>query len=203
MDFKAVPSSTNVLFGLLYEAKSDACTVQDLVHGDRARHHSAWPHKNGHTSVHGMRVCNSVQKYLEDFREQVGVPRNSSKVCYVSMNKDSHVLEVPEDIAKRVSSSFNACAGKKGVKRFLSDALQDLNTRHSEALVDVEAAQSSILRRITASSIGDKRDMWLEVCSLNAANAWQLKAARVIVTVDTVSNGSTCDVDSMSAAERR
>ena len=91
------------------------------------------------------------------------MPRNSSKVCYVSMNKDSHVLEVPEDVDKRVPNSFNACAGKKGFKRFLSDNLQDLNSRHNEALLAVEAAQNSILSRITASSIGDKRDMWLEV----------------------------------------
>ena len=104
-----------------------------------------------------------VQEYLEDFREQLGVPRNNSNVCYVSMNKDSHVLEVPEDLAERVPNIFNACAGKRGVKRFLSDDLQDLNSRLNETQLAVEAAQNSILSRITASSIGDKRDMWLEV----------------------------------------
>jgi DNA mismatch repair ATPase MutS len=110
--------------------------------------------------------CSRVQEYLENFREQVGVARNSSKVCYVAMNKDSHVLEVPDDVAKKVPSSFNACAGKKGVKRFMSDELQDLSARHSDALLATEAAQNSILSRITASSIGEKREMWLEVCWL-------------------------------------
>lgn len=88
-------------------------------------------------------------------------------MTYISLNKDSHVLEVAEDVAKKVPSSFNACAGKKGVKRFISDDLQDLNTQHAEALASVEAAQNSILSRITATSIGEKRTMWLEVRLFN------------------------------------
>jgi MutS family domain IV len=104
------------------------------------------------------------------------VTRNDKKVCYVSVNKDSHVLEVPDDVAKKVPSSFNACAGKKGVKRFTSDELQDLSSRHNDTLLAIEAAQNSILSRITASSIGDKREMWLEVCCLATTGSLSLCA---------------------------
>ena len=108
-----------------------------------------------------------LQSFLEEFREEIGVKRHDKSVSYTALNKDSHVLEVPEELAKRVPSRYTACAGKKGVRRYMCDELQDLAASYTDTGKDVEAAQLSILSRITSSAFGQKRDMWLKVCSLD------------------------------------
>jgi DNA mismatch repair protein MSH6 len=101
-----------------------------------------------------------MQAYLEEMREALGGGRS---VCYVSLNKDSHVLEVPEELARKVPDAFTACAGKKGVKRYVSAELTALTTRRADALAAIDSAQACILSRFAATTIADKRSVWLQV----------------------------------------
>ena len=106
------------------------------------------------------------QTYLEEFREEIGVKRSDKSVAYTALNKDSHVLEVPESLGRKIPTTYTACAGKKGFRRYTSEDLQELAAGHAKTCQGLEAAQLSILSSITKSAFGEKRDMWLQVCSL-------------------------------------
>lgn len=103
-----------------------------------------------------------MQEYLDEFCEALGQPRGTPDVKYVSVHKDSHVLEVPERLAKKVPSDFHAMAAKKGVKRFSSSALAALVAARAAALEGVEQAQLSILQRLTGR-FAERKAMWLQV----------------------------------------
>eukprot|EP00892_Ulva_mutabilis_P010533 jgi/Ulvmu1/7852/UM004_0083.1 len=105
----------------------------------------------------------ALQSFLEDFREEIGVGRSDKSVCYIALNKDSHVLEVPEALAKQLPATYTACAGKKGFRRYMSEELQELAAVYAEKGKDVEVAQLNILARITRSAFGQKRNMWWKV----------------------------------------
>lgn len=107
-----------------------------------------------------------LQSYLEDFREEIGVKRSDKSVAYTALNKDSHVLEVPESLGRKIPTTYTACAGKKGFRRYTSEDLQELAAGHAKTCQGLEAAQLSILSSITRSAFGEKREMWLQVCSL-------------------------------------
>lgn len=100
--------------------------------------------------------------------------RSEQSVAFTSLNKDSHVLEVPEHLARQLPPTYTACAGKKGFRRFTSDELQELAARHADTCQGLEAAQLSILSSITRSAFGEKREMWLQVCCFR----WCRLAAR-------------------------
>jgi DNA mismatch repair protein MSH6 len=106
-----------------------------------------------------------VQEYLETFRESLGLPKTSSDISYVSVNKDTHVLEVPERFSKKVPVDFHACAAKKGVKRYSSTRLEELVAARKAKLEAVELAQLNILQVLVARFVKHK-DMWLQVCPL-------------------------------------
>jgi DNA mismatch repair ATPase MutS len=110
------------------------------------------------------RFC--VQDYLQDFRESLDLKPSDDSVSFVSVNKDSHVLEVPDKLAKNVPEDFEAKAAKKGCKRYSSSELQVLVAERKAALDAVEAAQNDILRVLVARFAEDKA-MWLQVLMSN------------------------------------
>jgi hypothetical protein len=67
-------------------------------------------------------------------------------VSYASLNKESHVLEVPEGAAARVPATFSLVGHRKGFKRYSSDALARLVAARGEAEEGREAVQAGVLR---------------------------------------------------------
>lgn len=104
-----------------------------------------------------------MQEYLAEFRQSLGLARSHKDVTFVSVNRDSHVLEVPEQHASKVPDEFHAMTAKKGCKRYSSDALQALVERRKAALDAVELAQNDILTNLCAK-FAEQKLMWLQVC---------------------------------------
>lgn len=80
----------------------------------------------------------ALQAYLARVRKQL----DCRSVSYVSMNKDSHVLEVPEAACGSVPPVLLLVGQKKGFKRYSSEELQGLvaaRTAKEEAREVVEA----------------------------------------------------------------
>jgi hypothetical protein len=116
-----------------------------------------------------------LQEYLRGFRETLGLSRTSDEVSYVSVMKDSHVLEVPENLAKKVPADFHAMAAKKGVRRYGSDELTELVAQRAARLKAVELAQLSILQTLVARFAENQR-IWLQVCSWGHLSPHRLHA---------------------------
>lgn len=125
-----------------------------------------------------QRADDNLATFLASFRDSLGSGKDVAGVKFVSVNKDSHVLEVPEALAAKVSDDFHACAGKKGVKRYSSEELGDLVAQRRAALEAVEAAQLGILQRLVAKLAAD-RSLWLQVrCDTSLSPASQQPAGR-------------------------
>lgn len=80
-------------------------------------------------------VDDELNALLRGFKEIVG------EAVFVSMNKDTHVLEVPEAAAKRVPRDYNAMSARKGFKRYSCEDLEGLVAERKRAVEAVEAAQ--------------------------------------------------------------
>ena len=61
----------------------------------------------------------NLKAYLKDVKSEV-----SSSIKYASANKDTHLLEVPEDKASRVPRSWELKSNKKGFRRYMTQELQ-------------------------------------------------------------------------------
>ncbi|WIA28905.1 hypothetical protein OEZ86_011429 [Tetradesmus obliquus] len=91
-----------------------------------------------------------LQAYLARVRKQL----DCRSVSYVSMNKDSHVLEVPEAACGSVPLVLLLVGQKKGFKRYSSEELQGLvaaRTAKEEAREVVEAGVLQALERLFVS----------------------------------------------------
>lgn len=51
-------------------------------------------------------------------RVQLRTRFNCRELSFVSVNKDSHLLEVPEALASRLGGEFHLCGNRKGYKRW-------------------------------------------------------------------------------------
>ncbi len=91
--------------------------------------------------------------YLKELKAELG----SRDVKYASLNKESHVIEVPEDLT--VPREWESMQGKKGVKRYMTSELRELVTVREAALDAKEKAQTGILRAILRR-FAEKREIW-------------------------------------------
>ena len=97
----------------------------------------------------------SLQAYLVRVRKQL----DCRSVTYTSLNKESHVLEVPEASAGRMPSCYSLVGHRKGFKRYSSEELQGLvadKTAAEEERERVEAGVLKVSRLISDSS----RSVW-------------------------------------------
>jgi DNA mismatch repair protein MSH6 len=95
----------------------------------------------------------ALSDYLKDLKAELG----SRDVKYASLNKESHVIEVPEDLT--VPREWESMQGKKGVKRYMNSELRELVTTREAALDAKEKAQTGILRAILRR-FAEKREIW-------------------------------------------
>lgn len=104
-------------------------------------------------------VEQELQDHLKEMKDHMvsGVP-NKSHIKYVSLMKESHVIEVPE--SAKVPADWEPMQGKKGVKRYSNIILKELAKELETAKDAVEAAQSGILQGLVVKFAAN-RDMWL------------------------------------------
>ncbi|KAL4517804.1 hypothetical protein Ndes2526A_g02182 [Nannochloris sp. 'desiccata'] len=95
----------------------------------------------------------ALADYLKELKAELG----SRDVKYASLNKESHVIEVPEDLT--VPREWESMQGKKGVKRYMNSELRELVTAREAALDAKEKAQTGILRAIL-KRFAEKREVW-------------------------------------------
>ncbi|KAL6768798.1 MSH6 [Auxenochlorella protothecoides x Auxenochlorella symbiontica] len=81
---------------------------------------------------------------LDDYLEEVkGLLKTRAGVTYVSLNKDSHVLQLPESVT--TPASWEPMTAKKGVRRYTNTQLRALVKRREAAHEARVVAQAGIL----------------------------------------------------------
>ncbi|EIE20176.1 hypothetical protein COCSUDRAFT_18682, partial [Coccomyxa subellipsoidea C-169] len=84
------------------------------------------------------------EQHLKEVKKKLGC----SSISYVSVNKDSHLLDIPDSAAGSVPSSYELVGQKKGWKRYRSPRSADLVRDHTAAQEEREAALSTILQGV-------------------------------------------------------
>lgn len=82
------------------------------------------------------------QDYLVRVRKQL----DCRSISYTSLNKESHVLEVPEAAAGRMPASFSLVGHRKGFKRYSSEELAGLVADKAAAEEERERVEAGVLR---------------------------------------------------------
>ncbi|KAG2424293.1 hypothetical protein HXX76_014671 [Chlamydomonas incerta] len=108
-------------------------------------------------AMEGMEAAERrLQEHLKELRSRL----NCRELAYVSVNKDSHLLEVPEALANELGGEFHLCGNRKGYKRFTSNRLKELVGAREEAAEAKETALSSILARLVVKFVAHKA-LWV------------------------------------------
>jgi len=137
-----------------------------------------------------VKAVEAVEQELEDYLKEVkdhmvsGVP-NKSHIKYVSLMKESHVIEVPE--SAKVPADWEPMQGKKGVKRYSNTILKELAKELESAKDAVEAAQSGILQGLVVK-FAQNRNTWLAAVECMA----HLDALMALAVAGSCGSGPMC-----------
>jgi hypothetical protein len=107
------------------------------------------------------------QAYLSRVRKQL----DCRSVSYVSVNKDSHVLEVPEAACGSVPPVLLLVGQKKGFKRYSSEELKELVAARTAREEEREAVESGVLQ-VGAPACGTIRACICVRCNINCSKAF-------------------------------
>ncbi|KAL0028206.1 hypothetical protein WJX79_001719 [Trebouxia sp. C0005] len=88
-----------------------------------------------------------LAEYLDQIREQLGAGRD---LCYVTVNKDVNLLEIPQALQKAVPQDFELMGQRKGFVRYMNPSLRSLVKQHADALETRELALTGILQGLLA-----------------------------------------------------
>ena len=91
----------------------------------------------------------ALETWLRDARSILGGGRDSCS--FVSANKDTHLVEVPDRLASRVPSDWSREGKRKGFERFDAPDLARLRAERASAEEARELALAGVLRTLTAS----------------------------------------------------
>jgi DNA mismatch repair protein MSH6 len=91
----------------------------------------------------------ALETWLRDARSILGGGRDSCS--FVSANKDTHLVEVPDRLASRVPSDWSREGKRKGFERFDAPDLALLRAERADAEEARELALAGVLRTLTAS----------------------------------------------------
>ena len=86
----------------------------------------------------------ALNSWLADARKTLG--GGKSEVCFVSANKDTHLVEVPDRLAARVPGDWSREGKRKGFERFDSPELAELRAERAAAEEARENALAGVLR---------------------------------------------------------
>ena len=89
-----------------------------------------------------------LASWLEEARKQLG--GHKTEVCFVSANKDTHLVEVPDRLASKVPHDWVREGKRKGFERFTCEDLEPLRAQRALAEEAREEALAGVFRRIVA-----------------------------------------------------
>ncbi|GFR46109.1 hypothetical protein Agub_g7597, partial [Astrephomene gubernaculifera] len=96
-----------------------------------------------------------LQDYLKEVRSRYG-----PSISLISLNKDSHLLEVSEGLAGRLGAEFSLVGNRKGYKRYTTSKLRSLVADHDRAVERREEALGSNLARLVVRFVSH-RPLWV------------------------------------------
>ncbi|BBH10460.1 MUTS homolog 6 [Prunus dulcis] len=85
-----------------------------------------------------------LTKYLQEQRRLLG----NKSITYVTVGKDSYLLEVPESLRGSIPRDYELCSSKKGIFRYWTPNIKKSLTELSEAETGKESSLKSILHRL-------------------------------------------------------
>ncbi|XP_076896229.1 DNA mismatch repair protein MSH6-like isoform X1 [Bidens hawaiensis] len=86
----------------------------------------------------------SLKKHLKEQRQLIG----DSSIDYVTVGKDSYLLEIPESLSGSLPSDYERQSSKKGVSRYWTPAIKKYIKELSEAESEKESKLKSIMQRL-------------------------------------------------------
>ncbi|XP_057782207.1 DNA mismatch repair protein MSH6 [Salvia miltiorrhiza] len=89
-------------------------------------------------------IKSSLGKHLKEQRKLLGDP----SISYVTIGKDTYLLEVPESLSQEIPKEFELRSSKKGFARYWSPVIKDLIGELSRAESEKESKLKSILQRL-------------------------------------------------------
>ncbi|XP_076885218.1 DNA mismatch repair protein MSH6-like [Bidens hawaiensis] len=85
-----------------------------------------------------------LKKHLKEQRQLIG----DSSINYVTVGKDSYLLEIPESLSGSLPSDYERQSSKKGVSRYWTPAIKKYIKELSEAESEKESKLKSIMQRL-------------------------------------------------------
>jgi DNA mismatch repair protein MSH6 len=98
-----------------------------------------------------MDASTAVQEDLDSYLKEVRQSLECNAIRYVSLNKESYVLEVPDTLRTAVPHDWYPLQGKKGAKRYSTARLKQLVARSDQAAEAVDEARKGMLKAICAT----------------------------------------------------
>ncbi|KAM7277513.1 hypothetical protein ACFE04_019379 [Oxalis oulophora] len=126
------------------------------------------PHEGGDTEYDS--ACKSVKemesiliKHLKEQRKLLG----ETSITYVTVGKESYLLEVPESLRGSVPQDYELRSSKKGFFRYWTPTIKKLLVDLSKAESEKESALKNILQRLVVRFC-EHRNNWRQLVSTTA-----------------------------------
>lgn len=111
------------------------------------------------------RVQADLKAYLADFKKTLGGGGAVKDVAYITLGKDTYVLEVPDCLEKKVPRDFDLVGHRKGFKRYSHMDLKEQVKSLEEAQEAAEQALGHILQALIHKFVANKALwMWAVAC---------------------------------------
>ncbi|WOK94006.1 DNA mismatch repair protein MSH6 [Canna indica] len=108
-------------------------------------------------------IESNLLRYLKEQRKLLG----SSAINYVTIGKDSYLLEVPENLVGAVPSEYELQSSKKGYFRYWTPKIRDLLSELSQAEAEKESKLKGILQRLIGQ-FSEHHSKWRKMVSVIA-----------------------------------
>ncbi|XP_042414294.1 DNA mismatch repair protein MSH6 isoform X1 [Zingiber officinale] len=128
-------------------------------------------------------IESNLAKYLKEQRKTLG----NSEINYVTIGKDSYLLEVPESLGGAIPMEYEMQSSKKGYFRYWTPKIKKLLAELSQAEAEKESALKGILQRLIGQ-FSEHHTKWRQLVFVTAE-------LDVLISVAIASNyyeGPTC-----------
>ncbi|XP_047334362.1 DNA mismatch repair protein MSH6-like [Impatiens glandulifera] len=107
-----------------------------------------------------VEVESSLRKHLKEQRKLLG----DASINYVTIGKDSYLLEVPESLSKSIPRNYELQSSKKGFFRYWNPTIKELMIELTHAESDKETKLKSILQRLVRRFCENRKE-WRQLIS--------------------------------------
>ncbi|GJV01525.1 DNA mismatch repair protein MSH6, partial [Tanacetum coccineum] len=130
----------------------------------------------------------NLTKHLKEQRKLIG----DSSVNYVSIGKDSYLLEVPESLCGSLPSDYELQSSKKGFSRYWTPTIKKYIRELSDAKSEKESKLKSIMHRLIRRFC-EHHISWRQLVSIAAASYFsELDVLISIAIASDLYEGPTC-----------